>query len=104
MQTLVQNTPGYPVPLHLRNAPTAVHQQIGASREYQYPHDHPDGFVAGESYWPEELQPESIYRPVERGLEAKIRAKLDHLQKLNQNARVPRTQGQSIEPSADDKD
>jgi len=107
MRSLVQQTPGYPVPLHLRNAPTAVHQQIGASEGYQYPHDYPEGFVPGESYWPEALNPEPIYQPVERGLEAKIRAKLLHLNTLNHEAplsRAGRVAPESNNRRTDEKD
>ena len=35
-----------PVPLHLRNAPTRLMEQLGYGREYIYPHDAPDAFVA----------------------------------------------------------
>lgn len=106
MQSVVKNTPGYAVPLHLRNAPTPVHQQIGASEGYQYPHDFPDGFVPGESYWPDEMKPVYTYQPSERGLETKIRAKLAHLKVLNQNASTPRSSAQlnPAERRAVDKD
>lgn len=107
MQSLVKKTPAYPVPLHLRNAPTSVHQQMGASKGYQYPHDFPDGFVCGATYWPDDLTPESVYQPVDRGLETKIRAKLEHLKTLNENARVPRSMdidSHSVARHVDDKD
>lgn len=105
MQKWVKQAPGYAVPMHLRNAPTAVHAQIGASVGYQYPHDHPEGFVPGASYWPDEMPPKAAYHPVERGLEAKIRAKLAHLKQRHQAELAARVQSsQPNERRVDDKD
>lgn len=42
-----------PVPLHLRNAPTALMKQLGHGRAYRYAHDEPDAYAAGEQYLPE---------------------------------------------------
>jgi putative ATPase len=64
------------VPAHLCNAPTAVHRQIGAGVGYQYPHDHPEGFVPGVRYLPEELGPETFYDPGPHGTEAELRARM----------------------------
>jgi putative ATPase len=71
------------VPLHLRNAPTKLMQQLDYGKGYRYAHDEPDGFAAGESYWPQDLPPQAFYRPVERGLEIKIAEKLQELQRKN---------------------
>jgi putative ATPase len=71
------------VPLHLRNAPTKLMKQLGYGDEYRYAHDEPDAYAAGEDYFPENLQPRQYYEPVPRGLELKIRDKLQHLRKLD---------------------
>jgi len=71
------------VPLHLRNAPTKLMKQLGYGDEYRYAHDEPDAYAAGEDYFPENLQPRQYYQPVPRGLELKIRDKLQHLRKLD---------------------
>ena len=76
------------VPLHLRNAPTKLMKQLGYGDEYRYAHDEPDAYAAGEDYFPEKLEPRQYYQPVPRGLELKIRDKLDHLAGLD--ARSPR--------------
>jgi len=76
------------VPLHLRNAPTKLMKQLGYGDEYRYAHDEPDAYAAGEDYFPENLEPRQYYQPVPRGLELKIRDKLDHLAGLD--ARSPR--------------
>ncbi|WP_275545018.1 MULTISPECIES: replication-associated recombination protein A [unclassified Pseudomonas] len=71
------------VPLHLRNAPTKLMKQLGYGDEYRYAHDEPDAYAAGEDYFPENLQSRQYYDPVPRGLELKIRDKLQHLRNLD---------------------
>ena len=83
---LVQSSPGYEVPLHLRNAPTRMMSDMDYGAEYRYAHDEPDAFAAGENYFPEALANERFYTPVARGLEQKIGAKLDHLRELNRHS------------------
>ncbi len=71
------------VPLHLRNAPTALMKQEGYAMEYRYAHDEPDALAAGESYMPEALHGRRYYYPVARGLEKKIQEKLDWIEQRN---------------------
>ncbi|HLV18419.1 MAG TPA: replication-associated recombination protein A [Pseudomonas sp.] len=74
------------VPLHLRNAPTRLMKELGYGEEYRYAHDEPDAYAAGEDYFPEALEPRRYYQPVPRGLELKIRDKLEHLAELDRNS------------------
>ena len=74
------------VPLHLRNAPTKLMKNLGYGDEYRYAHDEPEAYAAGEDYFPEELEPRRYYEPVPRGLELKIRDKLQHLADLDQSS------------------
>jgi len=60
------------VPLHLRNAPTRLMKQLGYGKNYRYAHNEPDAFAAGETYFPEGVEPRRYYQPVPRGLEIKI--------------------------------
>jgi putative ATPase len=60
------------VPLHLRNAPTRLMQDIGYGKGYRYAHDEPGGYAAGERYFPEGMPERRYYVPVPRGLEIKI--------------------------------
>ena len=69
------------VPLHLRNAPTKLMKELGYARAYRYAHDEPDGYAAGENYFPEAMQPVRYYRPVPRGLEKQIGEKLAELRR-----------------------
>jgi putative ATPase len=68
-----------PVPLRLRNAPTQLMKKLGYGRDYRYAHDEPDAFAAGERYLPDEMPDRRYYRPVPRGLEAKISEALERL-------------------------
>jgi len=74
------------VPLHLRNAPTRLMKNLDYGKGYRYAHDEPDGYVAGENYFPDELPPTRFYHPVERGLEIRIKQKLADLRKRNNPA------------------
>jgi putative ATPase len=68
-----------PVPMHLRNAPTRLMKELGYGKGYRYAHDEPEAYAAGERYFPEGMPEVQWYRPTGRGLEAKIREKLDQL-------------------------
>ncbi|HLX79576.1 MAG TPA: replication-associated recombination protein A [Burkholderiales bacterium] len=75
-----------PVPLHIRNAPTRLMKDLGYGKDYRYAHDEADAFAAGENYFPEGMPEVSWYRPTERGLEGKIREKLEDLHRRNAEA------------------
>jgi putative ATPase len=77
-----------PVPLHIRNAPTKLMQDLGYGRDYRYAHDEADAFAAGENYFPEGMPGVEWYKPTERGLEQRIREKLEELRRLNAAARA----------------
>jgi putative ATPase len=81
------------VPPHLRNAPTALMKKLGYGKAYRYAHDEPDGYAAGENYFPEEMGKPRYYEPVSRGLELKIAEKLQHLRALDQDAGAKRGGG-----------
>ncbi len=74
------------VPLHLRNAPTKLMQDLDYGKDYRYAHNEQGAYAAGETYLPEALQDRVYYEPVERGLEIKIKQKLDYLRGLDANA------------------
>jgi len=61
---------------------------LGYGDEYRYAHDEPDAYAAGEDYFPETFEPRQYYQPVPRGLELKIRDKLQHLK--NQDRASPK--------------
>lgn len=71
------------VPMHLRNAPTKLMKQLGHGKNYHYAHDLPGAFVPGEKYFPDAMDVQQYYQPVSRGLELKIKERLDQLRALN---------------------
>ncbi len=75
-----------PVPPHIRNAPTRLMKDLGYGKDYRYAHDEADAFAAGEDYFPEGMPEVGWYRPTERGLEGRIREKLDELRRRNADA------------------
>ncbi|HEX7404133.1 MAG TPA: recombination factor protein RarA, partial [Usitatibacter sp.] len=75
-----------PVPLHIRNAPTKLMKNLGYGKDYRYAHDEEEGYAAGESYLPDGMEPPRWYQPTDRGLEAKIRERLEHLRSLDEGA------------------
>jgi len=77
-----------PVPVHLRNAPTRLMKELGFGRTYRYAHDEPEAYAAGETYFPDEIGERRYYQPTDRGLEIRIREKLERLQALDQAARA----------------
>jgi len=81
--TDAKNSASLEVPDHLRNAPTSFMKDIGYGKDYRYAHDESEGFAAGEKYFPQEMGEKQYYQPVDRGLEAKIKQKLDYLRGLN---------------------
>jgi putative ATPase len=68
-----------PVPMHLRNAPTRLMKDLGYGKGYRYAHDEEGAYAAGENYFPEGMPAAQWYQPTERGLEAKIRERLEQL-------------------------
>jgi putative ATPase len=87
-RAFVQSDGSRPVPLHLRNAPTRLMKELGYGSGYRYAHDEAGGFAAGEGYFPEGMAPQRWYQPTERGLESRIRERLEELRRLNEAARA----------------
>ncbi|WP_410498738.1 replication-associated recombination protein A [Chitinibacter sp. S2-10] len=83
-KALVSGDKSREVPIHLRNAPTKLMSQLGHGSEYRYAHDEPEGYAAGENYFPAGLEGTQFYQPVPRGLESKIAEKLRHLKMLDE--------------------
>ena len=72
----IQDKPAEPVPLHLRNAPTGLMANQGYGKGYQYAHDAAEARVDQE-HLPDALRGRVYYRPVNRGLEKELAARLD---------------------------
>ena len=57
---LVRQTGNLPVPMHLRNAPTALMEQLGYHDGYQYPHDYPGHFTP-QQYMPDAIKDQRLW-------------------------------------------
>jgi putative ATPase len=87
----VRATASLEVPMHLRNAPTRLMKTLGHGDGYRHAHDEAGAYAAGENYFPEGIgEPPVYYTPTDRGLEAKIRARLDRLRAADREAGAPR--------------
>jgi len=71
----VNSLPQYPVPFHLRNAPTNLMKEAGYGMGYKYPHNFENHFVE-ENYLPEEIKNKQYYFPTENGMEKTIKERL----------------------------
>jgi putative ATPase len=76
VQETVASSGSLPVPLHIRNAPTALMKNLGYGRGYQYAHDFKDGY-APQDYLPEELKGRVFYHPSDRGYEKTVKERLE---------------------------
>ncbi|WAT19015.1 replication-associated recombination protein A [Aurantiacibacter sp. MUD11] len=76
-----QETGSLMPPMNIVNAPTKLMKDAGYGAGYAYDHDAEEGF-SGDNYWPDEMQPQSFYEPVERGFEREIAKRLDYWDKL----------------------
>ena len=86
-QADVRETGTLDVPLHLRNAPTKLMKSLGYGSGYQYDHDAPEGIALGQTAFPEAMGERVYYQPVDRGLEIKLKEKLDRLRADREAAR-----------------
>jgi len=90
-KVLAQQTCDLDVPLHLKNATSSITKDLGHGSEYRYAHDEINAYAAGENYFPEALAKGDsshtrLYQPTERGLEKKLKEKLDYLNQLDRNS------------------
>ena len=80
MHTAKQSGSATP-PKHILNAPNQMMKDLGYGDGYVYDHDTQETF-SGQNYFPEELERQKFYRPVERGFEREIKKRLDYWSKL----------------------
>ena len=78
-----QRTGSLPPPKTILNAPTSMMKDLGYGADYSYDHDAEDGF-SGQNYFPEGMNREQLYNPVERGFERDIRKRLEYWARLRE--------------------
>jgi len=72
-------------PMNIVNAPTKLMKDVGYGKDYAYDHDADEGF-SGANYWPDDMQAQKFYKPVERGFERKIAERLAYWDSLRKAA------------------
>ncbi|MCZ6624868.1 MAG: replication-associated recombination protein A [Deltaproteobacteria bacterium] len=71
----VKDKGSLPVPLHLRNAPTPLMEELGYGKGYRYAHNFPD-HVVDQQHLPEELKGKRYYSPSDSGYEKTIKERI----------------------------
>ena len=77
--------PAEAVPLHIRNAPTKLMEELGYGAGYQYAHDHDHAYTPQE-YLPEALRGARWYEPTEYGYEKTVKERIEWWQRLKREA------------------
>ena len=85
VQQDVEQTAADPVPLHLRNAPTALMKNLGYSKGYQYAHNL-ESKVADMQCLPDNLRDRTYYQPTNEGVEKRIRERLEEIRRKRSRA------------------
>ena len=78
-QQLVKQQGNLSVPLHLRNAPTALMKELSYGKDYHYAHDLSSQLLFFRTFLPEELQGTTLYEPCDNPKENALRAYLKSL-------------------------
>lgn len=68
---LVKTAPPYAVPMHLRNAPTSLMEELGYGAEYIYPHNY-EGHYAPQEYLPNEIEGMNFWEPAPNSQEQRL--------------------------------
>lgn len=76
IQSVIKKMGNLEVPLHIRNAPTKLMKEWGYGKGYQYAHSFENAKV-DQQHLPDQIRNQKFYHPTDRGLEAKIRSRLD---------------------------
>jgi putative ATPase len=75
-------------PAHILNAPTKLMQRLGYGAGYEYDHGTAEGF-SGQNYFPDGMERQQFYRPVDRGFEREIAKRLDYWARLRNRRNPP---------------
>jgi len=78
--------PAEAVPLHIRNAPTKLMEELGYGAGYKYAHAHEHAYVP-QDYLPEPLRGAKWYEPSEMGYEKTVKERMDWWEELKRKAR-----------------
>lgn len=82
----VKDRGALPVPLHLRNAPTPLMEELGYGKDYRYAHNFP-GHVVDQEHLPEELKGRKYYSPSDSGYEKTIKERIEGWDEIKKGKR-----------------
>lgn len=94
----IRKTGALPVPLHIRNAPTRLMQDLGYGKGYRYAHDYEEAFTPGQAYLPDRLRGETYYRPTVRGYEKFVKERLEKWRRMHRESFRKTGQDKKDEP------
>lgn len=82
----IKKTGSLPVPLHIRNAPTKLMEDLGYGKGYKYAHHYPEAIV-NQNHLPKELEGKTYYHPTEQGFEEIIKRRLEEWKRKREKQR-----------------
>lgn len=88
VKQIAGKTSHLPPPSIILNAPTKVMKQLDYGKGYLYDHDMPEAF-SGQNYFPDDMEKETFYHPVERGFEREMLKRIRYFNKLRQERNDP---------------
>jgi putative ATPase len=93
-----RETPGEPVPMHIRNAPTKLMTELGYNEGYQYAHSVPEAYIP-QDYLPDRLRGTRFYEPGKFGFEKEIAKRMDWWAGLREKRATSDREGGADVPS-----
>src|SRR3546814_15991345 len=81
-------------PAQILNAPTRLMKDLGYGSGYAYDHDADEGF-SGQNYFPDGMERQRFYNPVERGFEREVRKRLAYFERLRARRRGEASGGET---------
>jgi len=96
----VRERPGGEVPAHLRDAHYRGAKTLGHGQGYDYPHDHPEGWV-DQHYRPAGLENRVYYEPSDHGAEQRVRTRMEQRAMTRESADANTGSGSAAAPPAD---
>lgn len=82
-RTLAGKTGHHNPPKIILNSPTKLMKELGYGKGYKYDHDEENAF-SGQNYFPDEIERQEFYKPVERGFEREMAKRMAYFQRLRE--------------------
>jgi putative ATPase len=80
-KALAEKTGNLPPPKTILNAPTQLMKELDYGKGYRYDHEETDAF-SGQNYFPDKVERQSFYHPVERGFEREMLKRIEYFNRL----------------------